>query len=805
MKIQKENYDVVVIGGGLAGFCAAVEAARNGAKTALIHNRPVFGGNSSSEIGVTPHGAAAFHAYARETGIISELLIEERAVNHAEVYENGWTNSVWDMVMYDLAVETENLILHLNTDFSDVIMAGNQTAQGVHNAADTADLSMGYYHRPAHNTNHIPLAGITAHTQNAEVQLQLFAKRFIDCTGDGIVADRAGCEWRMGSEGKAEFGEPHAPDQASADTMGNSIHFRCKNMGRPVPFTPPEWAVKHEDPGFFYEQGRLPKEERGGFWWLEIGVPHHTIHDNENIRHELTRHTLGVWDWMKNKDPNMMERTRNYALDWIGQVPGKRESRRIMGEVLVTEHDIQQKTKFEDEIAFGGWFIDLHTPGGLLAPSAEPSNAEHYNTFTDYAVSSYCGPYGLPLRSLISKDVPNLMMAGRNISCTHAALGTLRVMGTTALLGQAAGLAAAQSIRLNVNPIEVTRGESIRDIQQILLREGCFLPGITREDTQDLAPAAQFEAESEWQLSGAGPDSEGAHEGLQIWRDQPQYQHEIMDVKKAQLIGVGTAGIETISLCLTNTGSEIQTIHLDLQAVDHIWDYRVHAGPSLSKGSLRLPPGKKQWIPWEIRLPANALPEQGAFVRVALDKNPQVIWHVAGRVIPGHVGSYQIGENKYRRFDNGSTLSFKVSPPQNCFPAQSISRGASRPHTHTNLWASDPNQPLPQTLQWTWDKETTLNRIELSFPGHLLREYHAYAPFYRDAQCPKDYRIEARIDGKWEAVLRIKNNYQRHRIHNFASISSQEMRLVVENTNGDQSAQVYEIRCYHETNETPVA
>jgi hypothetical protein len=148
----------------------------------------------------------------------------------------------------------------------------------------------------------------------------------------------------MGSEGRDEYNEPHAPVKASSDTMGNSIHFRAKDMGRPVPFKAPDWAVKHENPTYFYEQGRIPKDKRGGFWWLEIGVPYHTIYDNENIRHELTRHTLGVWDWMKNYDPIMKEETKNYALDWIGQVPGKRESRRILGEYFVNEHDILDKT-----------------------------------------------------------------------------------------------------------------------------------------------------------------------------------------------------------------------------------------------------------------------------------------------------------------------------------------------------------------------------------------------------------------------------------------------------------------------------
>lgn len=394
MNSISERYQVVVCGGGLAGFCAAVAAARMGIKTCIVQNRPVFGGNSSSEVRVTPHGAAAFHAYARETGILSELLIEERARNHELIFENGWTNSVWDLTMYDLAMQTPNLSFHVNTDITGVEMQGPRQ-----------------------------IAAVVGRVQNAETELTIAGDIFLDCTGDGVVAHLAGCEWRMGTEAREEFNEPHAPLQASNDVMGNSIHFKTKNMGRPVPFKAPDWAVKFEDASYFYEQGRYPKDERGGFWWLEIGVPWHTIHQAEDIRHELTRHALGVWDWMKNKDPKMMDRTAHYALDWIGQVPGKRESRRILGQYFMTEHDPINRTVFPDEVAFGGWFIDLHTPGGLLAGSSEPANAEGYDTHTEYAVKSYAGPYGIPLRILISKDVENLMLAGRNVSVTHAGGG----------------------------------------------------------------------------------------------------------------------------------------------------------------------------------------------------------------------------------------------------------------------------------------------------------------------------------------------------------------------------------------------
>lgn len=797
MKRSKEQYDVVVCGGGLAGFCAAVAAARHGAKTCLIQNRPVFGGNSSSEIGVTPHGAAAFHAYARETGIISELLIEERSLNHAEVYENGWTNSVWDMVMYDMAVATENLTVHLNTNVGDVIINGGRRANGTAQAAESADMKLGYYHRPALNETPARLDAVIARVQNAELELTIEGKVFIDCTGDGLVADRAGCEWRMGSEGKAEFDEPHAPDEASTDTMGSSIHLRATDVGYPVSYKSPQWAMHYDDASFFYEQGRVPKEERGGFWWLEIGVPYHTIHDNETIRHELTRHALGVWDWMKNRDPIMKDRARNYALDWIGQVPGKRESRRIIGRYFVTEHDILNCTRFEDEIAFGGWFIDLHTPGGLLAETSEPSSAEGaYDTFSEYSVKSYCGPYGLPLRCCMAKDVNNLMMAGRNISSTHAALGTIRVMATTALLGQACGTAAAYSTKHGLDFDQIVTGQPIADIKQALLRDGCFLPNHANADDADLARAATVTASSTSKVQGAGPDSTGAHEGLAIWRDQPQYVIEKLENRKAQLIAMGPEGVERVSVCLSNSADEEQQVEARLYAVDHIWDYRVEAGEPIAATTLTVPMGDKQWIDWDVNLPSPS--RVGHFLRIDLLSNKHLSWHMSQRIVPGHTGYYQIGENKYRRFGNGSTLSYRVHPPQTPFQPEQVITGVTRPHATTNLWRSDASQMLPQSLDLAWPSARTIGSIHLTFPGHLIREYHAYSPYYRDAQCAADYRIEARLGDEWQAIVEVADNYQRHRIHKLdAPVNTDALRVTVTRTHGDPAAAIYEVRCYN--------
>jgi hypothetical protein len=800
MKTISETFDIVVCGGGLAGFCAAVAAARLGAKTCLVQDRPVLGGNSSSEVRVTPHGAAAFHAYARETGIISEVLIEERARNHETIFENGWTNSVWDLVLYDTARSTPNLTLRLNTAVTAVI-AG---AGGRVTATPSANAARGYLLRPACARSRL-LAAVVCRVAGAETELVLPAKYFIDCTGDAVVADLAGCEWRMGSEGRDEFSEPHAPAAPSRDTMGNSIHFRARDTGRPAPFAPPEWAVRYADAARFYAQGRLPKDLRGGYWWLEIGVPWDTIHDAEDIRHELTRHTLGVWDWIKNKDPQTRAAATSLALDWLGQVPGKRESRRVIGRHLLTEHDIQNLTAFPDEIAFGGWFLDLHTPGGLLAPTSEPASAGGYSQTSAYSRVSYVGPYGLPLRSLVARDLDNLLLAGRDISVTRAALGTARVMGTGALLGQAAGTACAVALRAGRAPGDFTPAD-VEVVRQRLLRDGCFLPGLANNDPLDLARSAAATATSEDLLAGAGPRDTAHHAGLSIWHDQavPLGRCEL-HARRGQWLAIGAGAIETIGVCLSNFSGETQPVPAWLVPVEHIWDYRAEPSAPLAATILAVPPGAEQWVYWDVR----AAVRPGRYVRLDLGANPLIAWHISPRIVPGHVSAYDMGGGRMRRYGNGETLCWRLIPPQPCYGAANVLSGVARPHRWTNLWRSDPAQPLPQSLQLEWPAPQQIGVVELTFPGHLVREYHAYGPFYRDPQCPRDYAIEvwrepenntgagAGDDSGWSPVVTVENNHQRHRRHVLPEpVRARRLRVRVTATNGDPSAAIYEIRCY---------
>jgi len=196
----------------------------------------------------------------------------------------------------------------------------------------------------------------------------------------------------------------------------------------------------------------------------------------------------------------MKEVCANRVLDFIGQVPGKRESRRVMGRYLLTEHDIQERRPFADEVAYGGWFIDLHTPGGLLAKSSEPAAALGRDPRLKEVAYKHVGPYGIPLASLQSKDVPNLQMAGRNVSATHAALGTVRVMATCGLMGHAVGVAAARAALADGE----TAALSVTALQQALLRDGCFLPNTANADADDLARRATATAGSQRHCDGLG-------------------------------------------------------------------------------------------------------------------------------------------------------------------------------------------------------------------------------------------------------------------------------------------------------------
>ena len=474
-----EKCDLCVIGGGLSGSFAALAAARHGAKVVLMQDRPMLGGNASSEIRMWVRGARGI--YNRETGLISEL--EER-----NVYGNPTlVHSLFDATLYGMLSENENITLLLNTSCVDAVTDGNK------------------------------IISVTGWQMTTYTWITVEAKLFADCSGDSILSDLTGAEYRHGRESKEEFGEALAQEKADGRTMGMSIILAARETDHPVKFTPPSFANRYPDDSCFDPElersvHALPRDHIVGtsktnLWWVELGGELHSIYDAESVRNELIASIYGVWDHIKNYGDHGME---NWDLEWVGFLPGKRESRRYVGDYILTEKDLITGGDFEDEIAYGGWPIDDHNPYGMRKNSE--SNIASLSVELD-------GPYGIPLRSLYSKNIENLYFAGRNISVSHVALSSTRVMATCALLGQAAGTAAAVSIEKGISPRN-TAERFYGEVQKILLDDGVFLPHHKRE-INALTKSASLNitcAEREVLFNGIErPRTEGDENG--IWQN----------------------------------------------------------------------------------------------------------------------------------------------------------------------------------------------------------------------------------------------------------------------------------------------
>ena len=250
-----------------------------------------------------------------------------------------------------------------------------------------------------------------------------------------------------------------------------------------------------------------------------------------------------------------------------------------------------------------------------------------------------------------------------------------------------------------------------------------------------------------------------------------------------------------MSFCLSNRSAQVQRVGVQAMRVRHIWDYAVTDVMMIVGDTLIVEPGEKQWVTWT--LPGGIdFPSEG-YVRFDLLENENVLWHVAGAIEPGHVSAFEMAPGKMRRYSSGVTLALRVEPGQHCFAASNVISGETRPHRGTNLWRSDPTASLPQSLTFSWETPQTISEVDLTFSGHLLREYHAYAPFYRDPQCVKDYDLQIEIGDKWETLMEVRGNYQRHRRHILDQpVMAKKVRVVVLATNGDPSAAIYEIRIY---------
>lgn len=471
-----KHYDVLVVGGGMSGVCAAIASARHGAKTALIQDRSVYGGNASSETRMHISGASCHWGKknASETGILMELLLENKYLN------DNYNFSIWDGVLWSRVRECENLESFMNTVMIKVNSDGKK------------------------------IQSVECYQTTTEKRYEMTADIYLDCTGHGTLGYFAGAEYRIGREESAEFGEKDAPAKPDGETMGNTIYFVANNTGKPVKFIKPDWAYTFDEsdfvhryhgdivvyhdaddvvilpPDYDYENSTELVEKydvESGYWWIELGGDwDDIISQAEDIRYELYKCVYGVWDHIKNGGDHGAE---NYELVWVGNLPGTRESRRLVGDYVLTEDDILSNGEPEDGVAYGGWPMDEHTAGGFRAKGQIPSK-----------VRSFDGLYGIPYGCYCSKTIENMMMAGRDISATKLAMGSTRVMGTCAVGGEAAGTAAAMAVKAGCTPREFGR-KHIQELRQELLKNDCYILGCKNADEKDLALTSSVSATSE--------------------------------------------------------------------------------------------------------------------------------------------------------------------------------------------------------------------------------------------------------------------------------------------------------------------
>ncbi len=461
-KVSYET-DVLIAGGGMSGLCAAIAAARNGAKVILLQNRSRLGGNASSEIRMHISGSSQLKQVWRETGILEELVLTEAAENPQRSYE------IWDFILYDKVVSEENITLLLDTALIDA------------------------------NVENGEISSITALCSPTEEIYEIKAKLFADCTGDATLAAKAGATYMWGREAKAKWNESLAVDEEDNKTMGNSLLFMSQKHEKEMPYTPPSWARKYTTKDFVH---RKITQWEYGYWWLELGGMEDTIKDGQQNRHDLLSVLFGVWDYIKNSGNH--PEAKNWALSWVGMIPGKRESRRVLGDYIMKQEDIQAPKMFSDRVAYGGWPLDDHPPGGMNTTGVVP-----------YISIPLKGPYSIPFRSLYSKDISNLLLAGRNISVSHVALSSTRVMATCATMGQAIGTAMAYGLHHRIGMREIAQQDKhMSRLQQLLLRQDQSLLGVVNTDENDLARKASIKASHETQEGSAAAVIDGVNRNI---------------------------------------------------------------------------------------------------------------------------------------------------------------------------------------------------------------------------------------------------------------------------------------------------
>lgn len=704
------NADLVIVGGGMAGTCSAISAARNGLKVVLVQDRPVLGGNGSSEIRLWTLGATSHlgnnNRWAREGGVIGELIVEN-------LYRNKEGNSIiFNTVLLEKVKNESNITLLLNAAVYGIEKKDEKNISCLH-----------------------------AFCSQNSIEYTIKAPLFCDASGDGIVGYLAGASFRMGAESHNEFGEGFTPTEEYGELLGHTIYFYSKDSGSPVKYVAPDFALKDitKIPRF---SGIKTGQFGLDYWWFEYGGRMDTVHETEEIKWELWSVVYGVWNYIKNSG-NFPD-SENLTLEWVGSIPGKRESRRFEGPYMIKQQDIVEQKHFHDAVSFGGWAIDLHPADGVY--SELPACNQYHSK----------GVYEIPYRCFISKDIQNLFVAGRLISASHVAFGSTRVMLTAGLGGQAVGMAAVLCKKLGLKPADLIENENIILLQQKLNIDGQSIPGVPIKKELNLASKASIETSSELTLS-------------QIPFDGPW---SVLNISVGQLLPLEKNIAYSFEIFVEASAPTV--LDVELQCSSKIFNYTPDV--LLEKQSIALKKGVQQ-----LSISFTKTLKESQYAFILFRKNPEVKIRYSEKRITGIVSVFNKTNpavNNYGKqtppensgFDSfefwcpnrrpqGHNLAMNIYPGIKCFHKENLVNGFTRPYIKTNAWTAAFDDLKP-CLTLKWDETQTIKSLILYFDtdfDHPMESIQLGHPENVIPFCIRNYKV---YNAKGDVLFEKTGNYQ---------------------------------------------
>ena len=785
LKSEQLEADLVVVGGGLAGVCCGITAAREGMRVVLIHDRPVLGGNASSVVRLWVLGATSHmgnnNRWAREGGVIDELLVEN-------MHRNPEGNPlIFDTILLEKIVGEPGITLLLNTAIFEVSKVDPETIESVRGFC----------------------------SQNGTLY-RVRAGLFCDASGDGIVGFMAGAAFRIGAEGRAEFGEGMAPEQPHCRLLGHSIYFYTKDTGWPVRFVPPGFALG--------DITKIPRwrsfnaQEQGcQLWWIEFGGLMDTVHETEAIKWELWKVVYGVWDYIKNS--GRFPEAENLTLEWVGTVPGKRESRRFEGDYMLSQRDIVEQRRHDDAVGYGGWAIDLHPAEGVYSRES-PCTQWHAK-----------GVYQIPFRCLYSRNIGNLFLAGRIISASHVAFGSTRVMATCAHNAQAVGMAAAICRRDGCRPKQLAAAGRMTELQRRLLRTGQHIPLAMIEDGDDLAATAQLTSSSRLSLSLL------ERNGAVLPLTESFAMLLPVEVGAVPAFRFQAAADEQTTLVVTLQGcTRPGTFTPDeVLASRELAIQPRTAGRGRRAADSRLAAaGRDGGVQTILRLDALADDERAELAEFTIDfetrvdrsrylmlcfqANPSVSLAVSDNRVTGVLSLSQKGNRAVSkaavqtpppgsgietfpfwlpsRRPAGNNLTLVIEPPLDAFGPENLAGGPDRPEDAPNAWVADPADPAPWA-ELTWERPQTIRRIRVSFDTDFDHPMESVLMHHPERTMPFCVPAARLLDDEGTVIAEMIDNHQSHwDVQCERPVTTCRLRLEVKHPPSGCPAAVFRVRVF---------